>query len=101
MSRRAQVGGITLDVTDAALIKEMHPQGDRQHDIAAWFGDNSGRIAEIAIAAEFPWVALAPVEKLPMPGPHLSERTAHAGIAVLGKARATVAAAEDAIRRRM
>jgi hypothetical protein len=42
MSRRAQPSGITLSVADAALIKGMLRRGDRQHDIAAWFGVNGG-----------------------------------------------------------
>ena len=48
MTRRASPSGISLTDRDAAVIKGMLIRGDRQHDIAAWFGVNSARIAEIA-----------------------------------------------------
>ena len=48
MRNRAESSGITLSTADAALIKGMLLRGDRQHDIAAWFGVNGGRVAEIA-----------------------------------------------------
>jgi hypothetical protein len=48
MRRRAEPSGITLNETDAAVIKGMIARGDRLHDVAAWFGVNGGRIAEIA-----------------------------------------------------
>jgi hypothetical protein len=53
MSRRAEPSGITLDESDAAIIKGMLARGDRQHDIAAWFGVNAGRVAEIASSVKF------------------------------------------------
>jgi hypothetical protein len=40
-----------LSAADAALIKGMLSCGDRQHDIAAWFGVNGGRVAAQALAA--------------------------------------------------
>ena len=48
MAQRAKPSGIILDETDAAIAKGMISRGDRQHDIAAWFGVNGGRIGEIA-----------------------------------------------------
>jgi len=45
---RAKTSGIRLNESDASLVKAMLDRGDRQHDIAAWFGVNGGRIAEIA-----------------------------------------------------
>ena len=42
MSRRAKSSGIRLTEYDAALVKGMLARGDRQHDIAAWFGVNGG-----------------------------------------------------------
>jgi hypothetical protein len=39
---------ISLTETDAALVKGMLRRGDRQHDVAAWFGVNGRRITEIA-----------------------------------------------------
>jgi hypothetical protein len=53
---RASASGICLSERDAALVKGMLYRGDRQHDIAAWFGVNGGRIAEIATGHTFSWV---------------------------------------------
>ena len=44
---RARASGVQLTVADAAQVKGMLLRGDRQHDIAAWFGVNGGRISEI------------------------------------------------------
>lgn len=38
---RAPESGIRLSSADAALVKGMLARGDRQHDIAAWFGVNA------------------------------------------------------------
>ena len=48
MLRRAISSGVSLTAADAAVATGMLFRGDRQHDIASWFGVNSGRIAEIA-----------------------------------------------------
>ena len=76
MGRRAEASGVTLDSSDASVIKGMLARGDRQHDIAAWFGVNGGRIAEIATGAKFPGACPAPAEDLPPRGPYLSGREA-------------------------
>ncbi|MCR9069894.1 MAG: hypothetical protein NXH79_13725 [Rhodobacteraceae bacterium] len=60
-----------MDRADAALIKGMLARGDRQHDIAAWFGVNGGRIAEIATGAKFANVSAA-TKNLPPSGPYSS-----------------------------
>jgi hypothetical protein len=39
---------VTLTVEQAALVKGMLGRGDKQHAIAAFFGVNGGRIAEVA-----------------------------------------------------
>ena len=49
---RATASGISLTETDAALVKGMLRRGDRQHDIAAWFGVNGGRIARLQLAID-------------------------------------------------
>jgi hypothetical protein len=77
MRYRAEASGVTLDRDDAAVVKGMLTRGDRQHDIAAWFGVNGGRIAEIATGANFPGIAAASATDLPPPGPYLSGRQAH------------------------
>ena len=69
---RAAPSGIRLTGADAALVKGMLIRGDRQHDIAAYFGVNGGRIADIASGKTF--VEVSPVEPadLPPPGPYLT-----------------------------
>ena len=76
MGRRAEPSGVLLTSRDAAIVKGMLDRGDRQHDIAAWFGVNGGRIAEIATGSRFPMVMAASVKELPPPGPYLSGREA-------------------------
>jgi hypothetical protein len=74
MGRRAEPSGIMLDDNDASIVKGMLARGDRQHDIAAWFGVNGGRIAEIATGAKFPGACAARAADLPPRGPYLSGR---------------------------
>lgn len=53
------------------IIRGMIARGDKQHDIAAWFGENQARIAE-AEAGKYGEFAAAPAEELPpkgAPGP--------------------------------
>ena len=99
MMGRAQPSGIRLSAADAALIKGMLQRGDRQHDIAAWFGVNGGRIAEIATGAKFGEVEAASPEILPAPGPYPSASQAVEAIGALSKAKEALAAAERTIRR--
>ena len=71
---RATASGITLSLDDVRVVKGMLDRGDAQHFIAAWFGVNPGRIAEIATGQAHPNIA-APVEtELPPPGPYLTPR---------------------------
>lgn len=46
-TKRAAVGSPTLLPNDIAEVKGMLIRGDRQSDIAAWYGVNIGRINEI------------------------------------------------------
>lgn len=95
--KRANPSGISLTETDAAVAKGMLARGDRQHDVAAWFGVNSGRIADVATGAKFSWVAPAPASELPPAGPYLNGRAAHAAVIALAEARAALAMAERRI----
>lgn len=70
---RAAKSGIHLTPHDAAIVKGMLARGDRQHDIAAWFGVNGGRIAEVSTGQTFPHVD-AIKDGLPSPGPYLTGR---------------------------
>lgn len=99
MTHRAPPSGITLDDYDAAIIKGMLARGDRQHDVAAWFGVNGGRVAEIAAKRRFRHVEAAPTEVLPPPGPYLSGRGAAKLIQALESARTALDQAEAFILR--
>lgn len=69
--KRAENSGKKLTEIEASVIKEMLLRGDRQHDIAAWFGVNGGRIGEISKGRKF--LDVTPqAENLPRPGPYLS-----------------------------
>jgi hypothetical protein len=46
----------------------MVARGDRDHDIAAWFGVNQGRIAEVKDGSKFGTVAAATAADLPPKG---------------------------------
>lgn len=83
MGHRAPASGISLTEDDAAIVKGMLARGDRQHDIAAWFGVNGGRIGEIASRKRFRGVEAAPTQLLPPPGPYLSGRDVAVLIAAL------------------
>lgn len=100
MPSRAEPSGISLDEEDASIVKGMLARGDRQHDIAAWFGVNGGRIGDISTGAKFPNVSMASEETLPAPGPYLSGRDAQTAIWALEEAQRTVATALDLIRER-
>ncbi len=73
---RAFNSGIKLEKKDAAIVKGMLHRGDRQHDIAAWFGVNGGRIAEISSRRKFSDV-LMQRDRLPPPGPYLTGKQTH------------------------
>lgn len=60
--RRARNSGVHLTETDVSQVKGMLLRGDRQHDIASWFGVNGGRIAEIATGSKFVEVEPAAAE---------------------------------------
>jgi len=51
-------------------------RGDKQHDIAAYFGVNSARIADIKSGATGPSVTVALSDTLPPRGPYMAGRSA-------------------------
>lgn len=97
MSFRAKSSGITLTPDDVAIIKGMLSRGDRQHDIAAWFGVNGGRIAEIATGQKFRLVEPRMDANLPPAGPYPSGRDALAALAALRTAKQAITAAEEMV----
>lgn len=97
---RAEPSGISLTEADAAIVKGMLARGDRQHDIAAWFGVNGGRIGNMSTGAKFSKVSAASPEKLPPPGPYLTGRDAYAAMLALEAAAETINTALLLIRER-
>lgn len=94
---RAKSSGITLSSADAAIAKGMLKRGDRQHDVAAWFGVNPGRIAEIATGAAFDWVCPADQDDLPPPGPYPTGKQAIEAQQALDAALDALAVAETSL----
>lgn len=99
MASRAKPSGIYLTERDAAIVKGMLARGDRQHDIAAWFGVNGGRVAEIASGQKFQAVAPADRGNLPPPGPYPTGREATIALQALMAAKAAITSAEDLVKR--
>jgi hypothetical protein len=96
-SGRAAPSGRRLSFDEASLVKGMLARGDRQHDIAAWFGVNSGRIIDVKHGELHPEAPVAPKEALPPPGPYATGRTAHQAMSALKLAKATLDAAQASI----
>jgi hypothetical protein len=66
---------MALTDREIAVVKGMILRGDRQHDIAAYFGVNGGRIGEISKGQRGPSVTAAPASDLPPPGPYMAGRS--------------------------
>ncbi|WP_082516203.1 hypothetical protein [Sphingomonas sp. Leaf412] len=64
----AKSSGIRLTKKQVRIVLGMDARGDRNHDIAAWFGVNQGRVAE-AKKGKFGTFAPAPAAVLPPSGP--------------------------------
>lgn len=97
MGRRARPGVPSLTEADAAIVRGMLARGDRQHDVAAWFGVNGGRIAEIANGTRFWWIEAVDPADLPPPGPYPGAVALAIATKALGEARAALLAAEAAL----
>ena len=65
---RGKTSGFSLTNRDAKIVLGMIIRGDRHHDIAAWFGVNQGRIAEVQDGSHGS-ISAAPAEELPPNGP--------------------------------
>jgi hypothetical protein len=84
---RAPTSGITLGHRETRVVKGMLARGDRQHDIASYFGVNGGRIAEIATGdSAYPNAQPAPEADLPPPGPYLTKFAVQSVIDTLNEA---------------
>ena len=67
---------MALSEGEIATVKGMLLRGDRQHDIAAYFGVNGGRIGEISTGQTGSSVAASPTDDLPPAGPYMAGRSA-------------------------
>jgi len=67
---------MALNEGEIAIVKGMLLRGDRQHDIAAYFGINGGRIAEISTGQTGSSLAASSAEDLPPAGPYMAGRSA-------------------------
>ena len=76
MGTRVEPSGLGLTAADAALIRGMIDRGDRHHDIAAFFGVNQGRIAEIKSGCRFAGIPAASAQDLPPKGPYMVPKVA-------------------------
>ena len=65
---KGKSSGISLTNHDASIALGMEARGDRDHDIAAWFGVNQGRIAEVKQGSHGS-ISAAPASLLPPKGP--------------------------------
>ncbi len=62
-----------LSHRETRFVKGMLARGDRQHDIAAFFGVNSGRINEVATGnCDYPNAPPMPEAELPPSGPYIT-----------------------------
>jgi hypothetical protein len=59
---------MTLSKKDAGTIMGMLARGDKNQDIAAWFGENPARIVEVENGQAFGIVPAAPAADLPPKG---------------------------------
>lgn len=57
---------------EIAIVKGMIARGDKQSDIAAYFGVNGGRISEVNTGKHGPEIASAAQADLPAPGPYFA-----------------------------
>jgi hypothetical protein len=67
---------MALSEGEIATVKGMLVRGDRQHDIAAYFGVNGGRVAEISTGQTGSSVTASPADDLPPAGPYMAGRSA-------------------------
>ena len=64
----AKASGYSLTAKDAPTVLGMAARGDRDHDIAGWFGFNQGRVAEVK-DGKFGTPGATPIHQLPPQGP--------------------------------
>ena len=86
-----------LNHRETCIVKGMLLRGDRQHDIAAYFGVNGGRIAEVATGdCAYPNAQPMEEDRLPPPGPYLTKFALQSVIRTLNEAIVAIEMAEAA-----
>ena len=91
---------MSLTNRDAAIVLGMVARGDKRHDIAAWFGENQARIAEIEQGSHG-GISAVPAADLPpkgAPGPKVRRMKAFANKALEALDAGDVEAAKKALR---
>jgi hypothetical protein len=84
---KASASGISLGYRETCIVKGMLARGDRQHDIASYFGVNGGRIAEVANGTNiYPNAQPTPEADLPPPGPYMTKFAVQSVIDTLNEA---------------
>jgi hypothetical protein len=87
---------LSFTYRETQIVKGMLARGDKQHDIAAFFGVNGGRVAEVANGScDYPTAPAAEESKLPPPGPYVSLRTVFEVREILKEAVELIAGAGD------
>lgn len=72
---------------DTCIVKGMLIRGDRQHDIASYFGVNGGRVAEVKTENDaFPSATPMEEDRLPPPGPYITKYAVQSVIETLQEA---------------
>lgn len=67
---------MTFTYRETQIVKGMLARGDKQHDIASYFGVNGGRVAEVATGnCDYPNALAADESNLPPPGPYVGAKT--------------------------
>jgi hypothetical protein len=67
---------VSFSFRETQIVKGMLDRGDRQHDIASYFGVNGGRIAEISTGnCDYPTAQPCSEDKLPPSGPYVGAKT--------------------------
>jgi hypothetical protein len=81
---------------ETRMVKGMLLRGDKQHDIAAYFCINGGRVGEVATGkCEYPNAQPLPPDQLPPPGPYLSKYALSSIMQVLDEAIIAIEMAES------
>jgi hypothetical protein len=84
---KAAASGITLKYRDECIVKGMLARGDRQHDIASYFGVNPARVNEVANGnGNYPNAQPTPEAELPPEGPYLTRFAVQGVIDTLNEA---------------